>query len=106
MALRQKKYSYLTDDGYYNKMAKAKKKCVIKHYIKFRDYKNSLKNNEEIMKLKQRFRRVARNLFAEMVNKIALNTSDDKRLQALEAVTSYPYDTGAGRVCEAKLVEM
>ena len=89
VALRPKIYSYLTDDGYFDNMSKATKKCAIKCYIKFKDYRNCLKNNEKILKLKQ-----------EKDNKIALSASDDKRLQALDAVISYPYGTGAGKVCK------
>ena len=39
-ALRPKLYTYLTDDGCYDRRAKATKKCVIKREIKFKDHKN------------------------------------------------------------------
>ena len=106
MALRPKRYSYLIDDGYFGNMPKATTKCAIKCYMKFRDCKNILKNNEKIVKSKQSFRIEACNVFTEKVNKIALSGSDDKRLQALGAVISYPYGAGAGKVCKGYLVEM
>ena len=40
VVLRPKIYSYLTENGYAHRNAKGTKKCVIKHKIKFEDYKN------------------------------------------------------------------
>ena len=38
------------DDGGSDKKAKGTKKCVIKRRLKFNDYKDSLLNNETILK--------------------------------------------------------
>ena len=81
-----------------NKKAKGTKKCVIKRKIKFEHYENCLGNNENISKLQQKFRSEAYNVFTLKVNKIALSSNDDKRLQTFDGVTSYSYGTGAGRV--------
>ena len=48
VVLRPKIYSYLTENGYAHRNAKGTKKCVIKHKIKFEDYKNCLERNETI----------------------------------------------------------
>ena len=50
VASRPKTYSYLMDDGWSDKKAKGKKKCVIKRRLKFNDYKDCLLNNETILK--------------------------------------------------------
>ena len=83
VALRPKTYSYLMDDG--------TKKYVIKQRFKFNDYKNCLLNNEIILKSQQRFKSEAHNAYTEEINKIALSSNDDKRLQTFDRITSYPY---------------
>lgn len=89
MALRPKRYSYLIDDGYFENMPKATTKCAIKCYMKFRDCKNILKNNEKIVKSKQSFRIEACNVFTEKVNTTVLSSNDDKRFQTLDGIKSY-----------------
>ena len=37
----------------------------------------------------------------EEVNKIALNSNDDKILQTLDGIETYPYGTNAFKVCES-----
>ena len=39
------------------------------------------------------------------INKIALSSNDDKRLQTCDTITSYPYGTSAAKVCETELLE-
>ena len=101
-ALRPKTYSYLMDDGNSNKKAKGTKKCVIKRTLKFNDYKNCLRNNKAILKSQQRFKSEAHNVYTEEVNKIALSSNDDKRLQNYDRITSYPYETSAGKICKTE----
>ena len=48
VALRQKAYPYLMDNGNSDKKAKGTKKHVIKRRLKFNDYKNCLLNNGKI----------------------------------------------------------
>ena len=38
------------------------------------------------------------------MNKIALNSNDDKRFQAFDRITSYPYRASARKVCKTKLL--
>ena len=103
VALRPKTYfSYLMDDGNTDsgthtiKKAKGTKKCAIKRILKFNDYKNCLVNNKAILKSQQRFKSEAHNLYTEEINKIALSSNDDKRLQTYDRITSYPCETSAG----------
>ena len=101
VSLRPKMYCYLTDDGYVDKKAKGMKKCVIKCEIKYEDYNNCLENNEKLLRSNQSFKSET-HFFMEKVSNIALSGNDDTRPQTLDAVVSYLYDTGAGRVCRAE----
>ena len=65
------------------KKAKGLKRCVIKRRLMFENYKDSLFNNKTIMRSQLRFKSDHHNVYAEEVNKIALNGSDNKRLQTL-----------------------
>ena len=89
--LRPKTYSFLTDDGKEDKKAKETKKCVIKKMIKFNDYKKCLLNDEVIFKLQQRFISKKHDVYTENVNKIALSSTDDKRIVSSDKITSHPY---------------
>ena len=91
VALKPKTYSYLTDDCKKDKKAKKTKKCVIKRMIKFNDYKSCLLNGEVVLKSRQRFKSKGHDVYTENINKIALSSNDDKRLIALDKITSYPY---------------
>ena len=105
-ALRAKTYAYLMDDDSEKKKAKGTKKCIIKHRIKFEDYKDSLFNNNTILRSQLRFKSDLHNVYTEEVNKIALNSNDDKRLQTFDRVTTYPYETNAFKVCESEMMEV
>ena len=105
VALRPKTYSYLMDDGNSSKKAKRTKKCVIKRILKFNDYKNVLLNNKIILKSQQRFKSEAHDVYTEEINKIALSSNDDKRLQTFDRITSCPYGASAGNVCKTEFLE-
>ena len=87
---------------YVDKKAKGMKKCVIKCQIKYEDYNDCLENYEKVLRSNQSFKSEARIFFTEKVSNIASNGNDDTRPQTLDAVVSYSYDTGAGRVCKAE----
>ena len=103
-ALRAKTYSYLMEDDSEIKKAKWVKSCVIKRIIMFENYKDSLFNNKTIMRSQLRFKSDHHNVYTEEVNKIALNSSDNKRLQAFDRITTYPYRTNAFKVCESEML--
>ena len=97
VALRPKTYSYLIDNGNSDKKAKGTKKSVIKRVLNFNDYKNCLLNNEIILKSQERFKSEALNVYTEEINKIALSSNDDKRLQNFNRMISYLYGVNAGK---------
>ena len=105
MRLELKNNAYLMDDDSENKKAKGIKMCIIKHRLMFESYKDSLFNNKSILKdLKLRFKSYHHNLYTEEVNKIALNSNDDERLQTFDRVTTYPYGTNVFKVCESEML--
>ena len=101
-SLRTKTYAYLMDDDSEKKKAKGPKKCILKHRVMFENYKDSLFNNNIILRSKLRFKSDLHNVYTEEVNKIALN-SNDNRLQIFERVTTYPYETNTFKVCESEM---
>ena len=68
------------------------------------NYKYSLFNNKTILKSQLRFKNDHHNVYTEEVNKIALNSNDDKRLQTFDRITTYPYGTNAFKVCESEML--
>ena len=93
VALRSKTYAYLMDDGTNHKKAKGTKKCVIKQKLTFENYKDCLFNNKTVYRLQERFKSYYHDVYTEEVNKIALSSNDDRRLQTSDKITTYPYAT-------------
>ena len=104
--LKEKAYSYLKDNSNEDKNAKGIKKCVIKRKLKFQNHKNGLEAYQienkinhlekyridldslkeyqkqlKTLKTQQRFRSRKHNVFTEEINKIALSSNYDKRMQ-------------------------
>ena len=103
-AFRAKTYTYLMDNDSEKKKSKGIKECVIKRRLMFENYKDSLFNNKTILKSQLRFKSDHHNVYTEEVNKIALSSNDDKRLQTFDRVTTYPYGTNAFKVCESEML--
>ena len=74
----------LKHDDNEKKKAKGIKKCIIKCRLMFESYKDSLFNNKTILKSKLRFKSDYHDVYTEEVNKIALSSNDDKRLQTFD----------------------
>ena len=81
------------------KKANGTKKCVIKRGLLVKNYKDRLFNYKTILKSQQRFKSDCHNIYTEQINKIALSTNDDKRLQTFDKITTYPCVTNAFKVC-------
>ena len=92
------------DDDSEKKKTKGIKKSVIKRRLMFENYKDSLFNNKTILKSQLRFKSDHHNVYTEEVNKIALSSNDDKRLQTFDRVTTYPYGTNAFKVCQSEML--
>ena len=59
------------------------------HRLMFENYKDSLFNDKIILKWQLRFKSNHHDIYREEVNKIALSSNDDKRLQTFDRVTTY-----------------
>ena len=105
-ALRAKTYAYLMDDDIEKKKAKGTKKSIIKRRLMFESYKDSLFKNNTILRSQLRFKSDLHNVYTEEVNKIALNSNHNKRLQTHDKITTYPYGTNAFKVCESEMMAM
>ena len=93
VALRAKPYAYRTDDDDEKKKAKGTKKCVIKRKLMSENFKDCLLNGKVILKSQQRLKSDHHKVYTEEVNKIALSSKDDKRLQTFNSIETYPYRT-------------
>ena len=103
-ALRAKAYVFKLDDDTEKKKAKGTKKCIVKRELIFKNYKDCLFNNEVIIKSQQRFRSDHHRVFTEEVNKIAVSSNDDERLQTFDKVTTFPDGTNVFKLCESEML--
>ena len=86
------------------KKAKGAKKCIVKRELLFENYKDALFNDKIIIRSQQRFRSYNHKVYTEQVNKIALSSNDDKRIQTYDKVATYPYGTNVFKVCENEML--
>ena len=70
----------------------------------FEKYTDCLFNDKIILKSQQRFKSDYHNVYTEQINKIALSSNDDKRLQTFDKTTTYRYGTNAFKVCESEIL--
>ena len=63
----------------------------------FENYKDSLLNNKT-------FKSDLHNVYTEEVNKIALSSNDNKKLQTSDRITTYQYGTNAFKGCESEML--
>ena len=103
-ALRAKTYAYKLDDDTEVKKAKETKKSVIKRELMFENYKDSLFNDKIVLRSHQRFRSDHDRVYTEDVNKIALSSNDDERIQTYDKITIYPYGTNIFKICENEML--
>ena len=70
----------------------------------FENYKNCLFNGKVILKWQQRFKSDRHKVNTVEVNKIALRSDDDKRLQTFDGIETYSYGINTFKVCESKMM--
>ena len=61
-------------------------------------------NNENVYRSEQRFKSYNHDGYTEEVNKIALSSNDDKKLQTFDRITTYSYGANAFKVCESEML--
>ena len=59
----------------------------------FKNYKDCLFDNKTVYRSQERFRSYYHHVYTEEVNKIALSSNKDNRLQTPDRITTYPYGT-------------
>ena len=104
VGVRSKTWAYLMDNNSENKKAKGTKKCIIKKGIMVKNQEDCMFDNKIILKSQQVFRSDHHNVYTVEINKIALISNDDKRLQTLDRITTYPHGTNVFKVCESKMM--
>ena len=70
----------------------------------FENYTDSLFNDKIILKSQQRFKSDHHEVYTEEINKIALNSNDDKRLQTFDKIRIYPCGTNAFKLCKSEMM--
>ena len=103
-ALRAKAYAYRLDDDIEMKKAKGTNKSIVKREIKFKNYMDCFFNDAVIVKSQQIFTSDHHSIYTEEVNKIALNSNGDKRLQTFDKVITFPYGTNVFKVCKSEML--
>ena len=103
-AYTEKTYAYKLDDDTEMKKAKGTKKCIVKREITFKNYADGWFNDEVIIRSQLGFRSEHHKVCTEEVNKIALSTNDDKRIQTFDKVTTFHYGTNVFKVCENEML--
>ena len=73
--------------------------------LMFENYKDCFLNNKKVYGSQQRFKSYNHDVYTEEVNKIALSSNDDKRLQTFDRIKTYPYGTNAFKVCESEMLK-
>ena len=102
--LRAKTWAYLMDDDTEHKKAKGTKNCVIKIELIFKNYADCLFNDKTILKSQQRFKSGCDNVCTEQINKIALSSNDDKKLQTSDKIITYSCGTNAFKACKGEMI--
>ena len=67
--------------------------------------KELVKNNKLILKPQQRFKSERHNVFTEEINKIALSSNDDKRMQSIDSIETYTYRMNKYLVCKKEEIK-
>ena len=52
-----------------------------------------------MLKIQQRFKSERHNVFTEVINKIALSSNDDKRMQSIDLTETYAYGMSKDVIC-------
>ena len=61
-----------------------------------------MKNNKLTLKTQWRFRSEKHDVSTEEINKVALSSNDDKRMQSIDSIETYAYGMNEDLVCKRK----
>ena len=80
--------------------------CVIKRRFMFENYKDCLFFEKTIFKKQQRFKSYDHNVYTKEINKVALSSDGNKRIQTFDKVTTFLQETPAVKVCENEMLSV
>ena len=89
--LRAKCSSFKLDNDNEEKKTKGIKQCVIKRQLTFDNYVVALFNDNKINRSQYVFRCYCHHVYTKKVTNKALSGNNDKRIQATDKITTYPY---------------
>ena len=72
----------------------------------FENYADSLFNDKIILKSQQVFTSDHHNVYTVEINKIALSSNDDERLQTFDRAKIFLYGTNAIKACESEMLRV
>ena len=61
-------------------------------------------NNNPVLRSQEVFKSELHDVYTLKLNKIALSSNDDKKLQTYDKITTYPYGSSVGKVCKTELL--
>ena len=61
-------------------------------------------NKNPVLRSQEVFKSEFHDVYTLRLNKVALSSNDDKRLQVYDKITIYPYGTGVGKVSKTELL--
>ena len=91
VGLRAKLYSYRMYEGSEEKKCKGVKKCAVKKKIAFEDHKRCLFSQEPVIRSMNVIRSHGHEIYTEELNKIALDSKDDKRVILDDKINTHAY---------------
>ena len=64
-----------------------------------------IRNNKSILKTQQRLKSRRHNVFTEEIDKIALSSNDDKRIQSIDSIETYACGTSKDVVSQKEVIK-
>ena len=61
-------------------------------------------NNNSVLRSQDVFKSELHDVYTLKLNKVALSSNDDKRLQTYGKITTYPHGSSFGKVCKTELL--
>ena len=81
------------------------KQNIQKNKIDVDSPKEFIKNNKLIFKTQQRFKIERHNVITEEINKTALSSDDDKRIQSIDLIENYAHGTSEDLICKKEEIK-
>ena len=72
----------------------------------FQNSIDCLSNEKNIFKKRQRFKSYYHDMYTEEINKVALSSNDNKRIQTFDKARTFPQETPTVKVCENEMLSV